>query len=262
VEVSLGASSHEPAPRHADEPAPRNALVTGASRGIGAAIARRLAADGFRVWIHYHRSGEAAEALLKEIQGRGGQGLLLPFDVASRAEIEAQLLPALEREGPVEVLVNNAAVTRDGLVPRMSDEDWDTVIETDLSGPFRITRAVLRGMMKARRGRIVNVVSVAAQAGNPGQANYAAAKAGLVGLTRTLACEYARRNVLVNAVAPGFVETDMTASLPREPILARIPLGRPGTPEEVAAVVSFLCSDDASYVTGQVIAVNGGMMAG
>jgi 3-oxoacyl-[acyl-carrier protein] reductase len=254
VEVFLGAASHRSAPR--------NALVTGASRGIGAAIARRLAADGFRVWIHYHTSGEAAEALLKEIQARGGRGLLLPFDVASRAEIEAQLVPALEREGPVEVLVNNAAVTRDGLVARMSDEDWDTVIETDLSGPFRITRAVLRGMMKARRGRIVNVVSVAAQAGNPGQANYAAAKAGLVGLTRTLALEYARRNVLVNAVAPGFVETDMTAGLPREPILARIPLGRPGTAEEVAAVVGFLCSDDASYVTGQVIAVNGGMTAG
>jgi 3-oxoacyl-[acyl-carrier protein] reductase len=243
-------------------PRPRHALVTGASRGIGAAVARRLASDGYRVWIHYQKSGEAAEALLKEIQQAGGDGRLLCFDVASPEAIERELVPAIEAEGPLEVLVNNAGVTRDGLVARMSDGAWEDVIATDLSGPFRVTRAALPGMMKARRGRIVNVASVVALAGNPGQANYAAAKAGLVALTRTLALEYARRNVLVNAVAPGFIETDMTADLAREPILERIPLGRAGTPEDVAGVVGFLCSDAASYVTGQVIAVSGGMVGG
>ena len=258
-EIPLSERATDPDPGDAAAPGPRNALVTGASRGIGAAIARRLDRDGFRVWIHYRESGEAAEALLKEIQRSGGDGRLLPFDVASAAAIEAELLPVLESEGPVEVLVNNAGVTRDGLVARMSDDDWDSVLATNLSGPFRVTRAVLRGMMKARRGRIVNIASIAGQVGNPGQANYSAAKAGLVGLTRSLAREYARRNILVNAVAPGFVETDMTAGLPREDIVSKIPLGRPGTREEIAGVVSFLCSEDAAYVTGQVIAVNGGM---
>jgi 3-oxoacyl-[acyl-carrier protein] reductase len=249
-------------PDHAsDEPEARvrNALVSGASRGIGAAIARRLAADGFRVWVHYHASGAAAEAVLKEIQQAGGDGRLLCFDVASPESIERELGPALESEGPLEVLVNNAGVTRDGLVARMRDAAWDAVIAADLSGPFRVTRAVLPGMVKARRGRIVNVASVVALTGNVGQANYVAAKAGLVGLTRTLALEYGRRNVLVNAVAPGLIDTDMTTESPRERILERVALGRIGTPEEVAGVVGFLCSEAASYVTGQVISVSGGM---
>jgi len=242
------------------QPSPRNALVTGSSRGIGAAIARRLARDGFRVWIHYRESGEAAEALLKEIQGVGGDGRLLAFDVASAEAIERVLVPAVASEGPLDVLVNNAGIARDGLAARMGDANWDGVLEADLSGPFRITRAVLPGMLKARRGRIVNIASVVGLTGNPGQANYSAAKAGLVGLTRTLALEYAKRNILVNAVAPGFIETDMTTRLPKEKILEQIPLGRAGTPEDVAGVVGFLCSDAAAYVTGQVIAVSGGMV--
>lgn len=246
----------------ADTAGHRNALVTGASRGIGAAIARRLARDGFRVWLGYRSRHAAAEGVAKEIHDAGGAALLLPFDVGDPAAVRDVVEPAIAEHGTLSVLVNNAGLARDGLVPTLSDDDWDAVIQTNLSGPFRLTRLALKGMMRQRWGRVVNLASVSAQMGNPGQASYAAAKAGLVAFTRSVALEFGRRNVLVNAVAPGLIETEMIAEVPVDAMRERIALRRIGAPEEVAGVVSFLCSEDASYITGQLIAVNGGLYTG
>ena len=237
-----------------------SALVTGASRGIGAAIARSLAHDGWPVGINYRSDAEAAEAVVKEITGAGGRAVALRGDIAEPDTADA-LFKALEDEfGPVLVLVNNAGVRADGLSPQIDDDDWQKVIDTNLSAAFRLTRRALRPMIKARYGRVVNIASIVGQRANPGQANYAASKAGLVALTKTVAAEVARRNVTVNAVAPGLIETDMTEGI-GDNLLEHVPARRAGTPDEVAECVRFLASDGAAYVTGVCLTVDGGLTA-
>jgi len=237
------------------------ALVTGASRGIGAAIATGLASDGWAVGVSYRAGREAAEAVVAEIESAGGSALAVQGDVADPAAPE-QLFAAVEEHfgRPVLALVNNAGITADDLVPTLTDEAWDSVIETDLNAAFRLTRRALKPMMRARFGRIVNVSSVVGLRANPGQANYAAAKAGLIALTRTAAVEVARRGITINAVAPGWIDTDMTAGVSSE-LLSQVPARRAGTPREVAACVRFLASAEASYVTGAVLSVDGGLAA-
>ena len=237
------------------------ALVTGASRGIGAAIARALARDGWPVGINYRSDREGAERLVEEISTSGGEAIAVGADV-TETDAPDRLFGALEEhfQAPVLALVNNAGVSRDDLVPTLGDEEWSTVIEVDLNAAFRLTRRALVPMMRARSGRIVNISSVVGLRANPGQANYAAAKAGLIALTKTAAVEVARRGVTVNAVAPGWIETEMTAELSRD-LLEHVPARRAGTPEEVAACVRFLASEEASYVTGAVLTVDGGMAA-
>jgi 3-oxoacyl-[acyl-carrier protein] reductase len=235
------------------------AIVTGGSRGIGRAIAVELASHGYEVMITYKANDDAAAETLRLIREAGGSGEALKFDVGNADETEVKLNELLARLERIDVLVNNAGVTADGLFMMMPREDWNTVINTTLNGFYNMTKPILRKMMRKKRGSIVSLSSVSALVGNRGQANYAAAKSGLIAASRVLAAEVARLGVRVNVVAPGLIETDMTSGLPMENIKQMIPMARIGRPEEVAKVVRFLCSDDASYITGQVISVNGGM---
>lgn len=238
------------------------ALVTGAARGIGRASAIAMAAAGADIAINYQHSAEAAESLAAELTAAGVKSIPVQGDVADSGQVAAMIRKAEVALGGISILVNNAGITRDGLVMRMSDEDFDSVIATSLRGAFLCSKAVARGMMKARSGSIINVSSVIGRRGNAGQANYAAAKAGLIGLTKSLARELGPRGVRVNAVAPGYVVTDMTLELPenmKEQIMGNTPLGRLAGPEEIASVIAFLASPAAGYITGAVIPVDGGL---
>ncbi|MGH2457731.1 MAG: 3-oxoacyl-[acyl-carrier-protein] reductase [Chloroflexota bacterium] len=237
-------------------------LITGASRGIGRAIALRFAQEGARIGINYLNNVEAAEATADDVSRLGAEPFLLPGDVSDPGTVAAALDALSQRWGRIDVLVNNAGIVRDTLILRMSDDDWDSVLRTNLRGAFLCTRAVLRPMLRQRAGRIINVASVSGLRGNAGQANYAASKAALIGLTKSVAREVASRGITVNAVAPGLIETDITTNMPekaRAALIEQIPLGRMGTIDEVANVVSFLASDQASYLTGQAIVVDGGL---
>ena len=241
----------------------KTALVTGASRGIGRAIALRLAAEGARVAINYAGNVKAAEEVKAAIEAAGGTAILCRADVADSAAVEAMVADVAKEFGAIDILVNNAGITRDTLLMRMKDEDFAKVLDTNLKGVFYCTKAVAKLMMKKRAGRIINMASVVGLVGNAGQTNYAAAKAGVIGFSKSAAKELASRGITVNAVAPGFIGTDMTADLPesvKEKALSDIPLGRAGQPEDVANAVLFLASDQASYITGQVVNVDGGMV--
>ncbi len=239
------------------------ALVTGASRGIGRAIALYLAQLGAKVAVNYASSEEEARKVVETISRDGGQAILVQGDVSNSSDVEAIVNKVVEEWGTIDILVNNAGINRDTLLMRMKEEDWDKVINVNLKGVYNCTRSVSRIMMKKRYGKIINISSIVGVVGNIGQANYAAAKAGIIGFSKSVAKELASRNVQVNVVAPGFIETDMTNALSdsiKENILSQIPVGRYGKPEEVAYVVGFLASDLSQYITGQVIHVDGGMI--
>ncbi|QST01552.1 3-oxoacyl-[acyl-carrier-protein] reductase [Pontibacillus sp. ALD_SL1] len=239
------------------------ALVTGASRGIGRAIALELARQGARVAVNYAGSEQKAQDVVDEITSLGAEGIKIQANVSSEEEVKAMVKQVTETFGRIDLLINNAGITRDNLLMRMKEEEFDQVIDTNLKGVFLTTKAVTRPMMKQKGGKIINIASVVGVSGNPGQANYVAAKAGVIGLTKTSAKELAARNILVNAVAPGFIETDMTDELTDEQVesmQSMIPLSRLGQGEDIAKVVRFLASDDANYMTGQTLHVDGGMV--
>jgi 3-oxoacyl-[acyl-carrier protein] reductase len=238
------------------------AVVTGASRGIGRAIALEFGRRKARVVINYRRDEAAAQEVVGAIRSDGGQAAPFQADVSRFDEAQALIQFALDTYGQLDILVNNAGTTRDGLIMTMKEEDWDFVIETNLKSTFNCSRAAVRHMLRRRYGRIINITSVAGQMGNPGQTNYSASKAGQIGFTKALAREVASRKITVNAVAPGFIETDLTRQLPeqaQESLKEMVPLGRVGTPEEVAKAVAFLASDDAAYITGHVLTIDGGL---
>tara|TARA_A100001037_G_C15065785_1_gene596980 strand:- start:485 stop:1237 length:753 start_codon:yes stop_codon:yes gene_type:complete len=239
----------------------QTALVTGASRGIGKAIALKLGEAGAEVIVNYSNSPQKAEEVVAAIKSTGGKAYAIQANVSNEEEVNKLIKAIIERNGQIDVLINNAGITRDGLLMRMKTEDWQDVMNLNLNGVFLCTRAVSRPMLKQKRGRIINVTSVVGLMGNAGQANYAAAKAGVIGFTKSAAKEFASRGITVNAVAPGFISTDMTKGLEVDGILAAIPLGSFGTPEQVAGTVKFLAADpSAAYITGQVIQVDGGMV--
>ncbi|MEY9976030.1 3-oxoacyl-[acyl-carrier-protein] reductase [Lysinibacillus sp. RC79] len=239
------------------------AVVTGASRGIGRSIALKLADEGAKVVVNYSGSQAKAEEVVATIQENGGEAIAVQASVSKTEEVTALMDAAVKTFGSLDILVNNAGITRDNLLMRMKEDEWDDVLDTNLKGVFLCTKAVTRQMMKQRAGRIINISSIVGVAGNAGQANYVAAKAGVIGLTKTTAKELASRNILVNAIAPGFIETEMTEQLPedlKQGMLTQIPLAKLGQPEDIAKAVAFLASDDANYMTGQTLHIDGGMV--